>query len=61
MTPDLFTNTLSQLERENRALRARNMELEICIANLIAAAKGVWHVQGRRAKANALKLIKRAA
>jgi hypothetical protein len=37
------------------------MELEICIANLIAAAKGVWHVQGRRAKANALKLIKRAA
>jgi hypothetical protein len=61
MTPDLFTSTLAALERENRALKARNMELEICIANLIAAARGAWHVQARKAKARALELIKRAA
>lgn len=61
MTPDLFTQSIARLERENRALRERNQELEICVANLLAAARGSWHVQARKAKAHALKVIRRAA
>ncbi|MBK8467866.1 MAG: hypothetical protein IPL32_18800 [Chloracidobacterium sp.] len=61
MTPDLFTCELKRLEREIKALRNENDELRMAVANLLAAARGAWHVQARKAKANALKLIKRAA
>ncbi len=58
---DLFTCELKRLEREIKALRNENDELRMAVANLLAAARGAWHVQARKAKANALKLIKRAA
>lgn len=61
MTPDLVTTTLQRLERENRALRAERDELRMAVANLLAAARGAWHVQARKAKANALKILRQAA
>lgn len=58
---DLFTTTLQRLERENKALRVENAELRMAVANLLAAARGAWHVQARKAKANALKILRHAA
>lgn len=59
--PDLFTAELRRLERENRALRQRNLDLELALANLLAAARGAWHIQARVAKRNAMNMMKRAA
>lgn len=61
MTPDLFTTTLQRLERENRALRAERDELRMAVANLLAAARGAWHMQSRAAKRRALELLRKAA
>lgn len=44
-----------------RALRAERDELRMAVANLLAAARGAWHVQARKAKANALKILRQAA
>lgn len=56
-----------KLETENRKLKQlvserdkRISELEIHIANLIAAAKGCWHVQARMAKKRAIECMRAA-
>lgn len=56
-----------KLETENRKLKQlvsekdrRISELEIHIANLIAAAKGCWHVQARMAKKRAIECVRAA-
>lgn len=59
MTSDLFT--AADQRRREKQLEARIMELEIALANMLAASRGVWHVQGRMAKKRAMELIRRAA
>lgn len=57
--PDLFT--LAEQRRRERELERQVMELKLALANLLAASKGVWHVQGRKAKRNAMDTLKGAA
>lgn len=59
MTPDLFT--AADQRRRERELELQVMELRLALANLLAASRGCWHVQARKAKRNAMDLIKRAA
>ena len=56
---DLFTSA-DQRKRE-RELEREIMELRIALANMIAASRGCWHIQARKAKRNAMDLIRRAA
>ncbi len=56
-----------KMETEIRKLKrivaerdARISELQIHIANLIAAARGCWHVQARMAKKQAMKFLRAA-
>lgn len=57
----------AKLESENRKLKRlvaerdeRIAELQIHVANLIAAAKGCWHVQARMAKKRAIECVRAA-
>jgi len=57
MTPDLFTSTLAQLERENRALKARIAEQDLVIADFISITGDLWNVQARGVKHRAKQLV----